>query len=99
LRPDGREPSRIGPVFDALHVLEMEFDPMVLACSAIQPCHLLHLRAVVQARDDRRYAHFPLKPWFDGLKCGNAFAVRTPMALLFPIRIGNRKIALPRPRR
>jgi hypothetical protein len=56
----------------------MEFDPMVLACSAIQPCHLLHLRAVVQARDDGRYAHFPLKPWLDGLKCGNACAVAQP---------------------
>ncbi|MET4624267.1 hypothetical protein ABIB83_001278 [Bradyrhizobium sp. I1.8.5] len=26
--------------------------------------------SVVQARDDGRYAHSPLKPWFDGLKSG-----------------------------
>jgi hypothetical protein len=42
--------------------------------------------AVVQARDDGRYAHSPLKPWFDGLKSGkglccsdaDGFAVSDP---------------------
>jgi hypothetical protein len=42
--------------------------------------------AVVQARDDGRYAHSPLKPWFEGLKSGkglccsdaDGFAVSDP---------------------
>lgn len=42
--------------------------------------------AVIQARDDGRYAHSPLKPWFDGLKSGkglccsdaDGFAVSDP---------------------
>jgi hypothetical protein len=42
--------------------------------------------AVVQASDDGRYAHSPLKPWFDGLKSGkglccsdaDGFAVSDP---------------------
>jgi hypothetical protein len=50
--------------------------------------------AVVQARDDGRYAHSPPKPWFEGLKSGKGYAVRMPMVLLFPIRIGNRKMAI-----
>jgi hypothetical protein len=42
--------------------------------------------AVVQAHDDGRYAHSPLKPWFEGLKSGkglccsdaDGFAVSDP---------------------
>jgi hypothetical protein len=38
------------------------------------------LSELVEAHDDGRYAHSPLKPWFDGLCCSDAdgFAVSDP---------------------
>src|ERR1700738_2388353 len=47
---------------------------------------LVSLIGTVQARDDGRYAHSPLKPWFDSLKSGkglccsdaDGFAVSDP---------------------
>ncbi|MDB5611990.1 MAG: hypothetical protein JWP25_8890 [Bradyrhizobium sp.] len=55
---------------------------------------VLTIVGAVEARNDGRYAHSPLKPWFDGLRSGKDCAVRMLMALLFLIRIGNRKMAI-----